>query len=232
MRQLLMLHPDTPLQMLILNAYFNGMNIAGTTKDRLLEAACGVFADKGFRDATVAEICDVAEANIAAVNYHFGHKEALYDAVWHHAFNLAAEAYPIDAVLPDNPTLFDYLNRFSQALLQRMFSETETGLFAKLLYHEMASPTLALDRIAREVLEPQSKFLLNDIKTALGDSIDDDTLKLCLHSIIGQCAFYNFSRPLRERVLGSKTLSKEKIEHTARHIATFSLGGIKEVQKG
>jgi AcrR family transcriptional regulator len=208
------------------------MNPPGTTKDRLLAAACEVFAAKGFRDATVAEICDAAEANIAAVNYHFGSKEALYDAVWHHAFNLAAAAYPIDAVLPDAPTLFDYLNRFSHALLQRMFSETETGLFAKLLYREMASPTLALDQIAREVLEPQSKFLLQIIKTSLEDPIDEDTLKLCLHSIIGQCAFYNFSRPLRERVLGSKPLSKEEIEHTARHIATFSLGGIREVQKG
>ncbi len=208
------------------------MNSPVTTKERVLSAACEVFADKGFRDATVAEICDAAEANIAAVNYHFSNKEALYDAVWNHAFQLAAEAYPIDALLPDDPTLFDYLLRFSHALLQRMFSETETGLFAKLLYREMASPTLALDRIAREMLEPQSRFLLQAIKTSLDEPMDEDTLKLCLHSIIGQCAFYNFSRPLRERVLGSKTLSTEDIELTARHIALFSLGGIKEIQKG
>lgn len=207
------------------------MNTPGTTKNRLLAAACEVFAGKGFRDATVAEICDAAEANIAAVNYHFGNKEALYDAVWRHAFNLAAEAYPIDALLPDKSTLFDYLYRFAHALLQRMFSETETGLFAKLLYREMASPTLALDRIARDVLEPQSKFLLQGIKTSLEKPMNEDTLKRCLHSIIGQCVFYNFSRPLRERVLGSKMLSKVEIEHTARHIARFSVGGIKEIQK-
>ena len=50
------------------------MHSPGTTKDRLLAAACAVFADKGYRAATVVEICTAAEANIAAVNYHFGNK--------------------------------------------------------------------------------------------------------------------------------------------------------------
>ena len=128
------------------------MNHPATTKDRLLAAACAVFADKGFRDATVAEICDTAEANIAAVNYHFGSKEALYDAVWHHVFELASAAYPIDGSLPDNPALEDYIFSYANAILHRIFSETETGLFAKLLHQEMSNPTLALERIAEEVL--------------------------------------------------------------------------------
>jgi len=197
-----------------------------STKDRLLEAACGVFAEKGFRDATVAEICEAADANIAAVNYHFGDKESLYDAVWHHAFTRTAKAFPLDAALPPEPSMNDYLYSVASALLHRMFSETETGLFAKLLYREMASPTLALDQIAEEVLQPQSEFLAQAIRGKLGDAIDEVQLRRCMHSIIGQCAFYNFSRPLRERVLGCKTMSEEDIERTARHIAAFSLGGL------
>ena len=45
------------------------------TRGRLLDAAGAIFADKGFRDATTAEICRRAKANIAAVNYHFGSKD-------------------------------------------------------------------------------------------------------------------------------------------------------------
>ncbi len=45
---------------------------------KLLSAACDVFVEMGFRDATVAEICRRAGANISAVNYHFGSKETLY----------------------------------------------------------------------------------------------------------------------------------------------------------
>ena len=48
------------------------------TRQRLLEPASEVFAQKGFRDATIAEICREAGANVAAVNYHFGSKGELY----------------------------------------------------------------------------------------------------------------------------------------------------------
>mgnify|MGYP003735253287 CR=1 FL=1 len=54
---------------------------------------------------------------------------------------------------------------------------------------------------------------------------------LCKLSIIGQCAFYNFSRPLRERVMGIKNVLPEEIDRMARHIASFSLGGLKQIQK-
>jgi AcrR family transcriptional regulator len=52
------------------------------TKNRLLEAAGQVFSEKGYELATVREICDRAEANVASVNYYFGDKQRLYtDAV-------------------------------------------------------------------------------------------------------------------------------------------------------
>lgn len=203
-----------------------------STRQRLLEAASDVFAGKGFRDATVAEICAMANANIAAVNYHFGDKETLYDQVWRHVFKLASEAYPIDGSLPEDPQPEDYLYSFSKAILQRIFCEKESGLFAKLLYRELASPTLALERIAEEALFPQTEFLTGAVCTALGKEAGDDEVRRCMNSIIGQCAFYNFSRPLRERVIGRKTLTMEEVEHLARHIAVFSLGGLAASRKG
>ena len=184
------------------------MNKPKSTKARLLSAACAVFAEKGFRDATVAEICEAADANIAAVNYHFGDKESLYDAVWHDAFERTNDAHPIDGSLPEHPELHDFLYSYAYAILHRIFSEGEPGLFAKLLYREMASPTLALDRIAREVLQPQSEFLAKALRTAFESVMDENELRLCLHSIIWICEFYNFSRPLLERVLGQRTLSE------------------------
>lgn len=208
------------------------MAVERTTKERLLTAACDVFAEKGFRDATVAEICEAADANIAAVNYHFGDKESLYDTVWRHAFQLAIEAFPVDAGLPDKPQPEDYFYSFAKAILQRIFSEEETGLFAKLLYRELASPTLALERIATEALFPQTDFLTGGVTTALGEGTEELDVRFCMNSIIGQCAFYNFSRPLRERLLGRKTLSPDEVENLARHIAAFSWGGLQETRKG
>jgi len=67
----------------------------GDTDARLLQAACNVFAEKGFRQATIAEIRRKARANIAAVNYHFGSKQALYKEAWRHAHRAALAAVMI-----------------------------------------------------------------------------------------------------------------------------------------
>jgi len=48
---------------------------------RLLEAAGEVFAEHGFKGATIQEISQRASANIASVNYHFRDKETLYHEV-------------------------------------------------------------------------------------------------------------------------------------------------------
>jgi AcrR family transcriptional regulator len=64
------------------------------TRQRLLEAAGAVFAERGFRATTVREICHRARANLAAVNYHFGDKERLYGAVLQYALRYALQKYP------------------------------------------------------------------------------------------------------------------------------------------
>ena len=56
----------------------NSSEESSDTEKRLLEAAGEVFAEFGYRAATVRQICEKAGANIAAVNYYFGDKEKLY----------------------------------------------------------------------------------------------------------------------------------------------------------
>ena len=196
------------------------------TKERLIQAATPIFAEKGYRDTTVAEICEAADANIAAVNYHFGDKESLYDAVWRSAFDTTSSAYPIGGQLPEDPDLEDYLYSYAYALMHRFFCEGDAGLFPKMLHQELSNPTLALDRIGQEVLFPQSQFVGKEIRSFLETERTEEEIRLCVHSVIGQCAFYNFSRPLRERMLGTKPMTEEELEKLARHITRFSLGGL------
>ena len=51
------------------------------TRDRLLDAAEALIAQKGYANTSLREITTKAEANLAAVNYHFGSKEGLLSAV-------------------------------------------------------------------------------------------------------------------------------------------------------
>ena len=70
------------------------------TEQRLLVAASEVFAERGFYGTTVREICRRANANIAAVNYHFGDKEHLYAAV----LKYELEKHPVGPRLDDDGT--------------------------------------------------------------------------------------------------------------------------------
>ncbi|MCC7498027.1 MAG: helix-turn-helix transcriptional regulator, partial [Bryobacterales bacterium] len=60
--------------------------VAKTTSERILEAAEGLFAAQGIRGTSLKEITELAEVNIAAVNYHFRSKDALVRAVFERSF--------------------------------------------------------------------------------------------------------------------------------------------------
>jgi AcrR family transcriptional regulator len=47
------------------------------TRERLLAAAESLFMEQGFRSTSLREITARAKVNLAAVNYHFGSKDAL-----------------------------------------------------------------------------------------------------------------------------------------------------------
>ena len=51
------------------------------TRDRLLDAAEHLFAQKGFDEVSIRELAAAAGVNVAAVNYHFQGKEKLYQEV-------------------------------------------------------------------------------------------------------------------------------------------------------
>ncbi len=52
------------------------------TKDRILDAAESLFADHGFAGTSLRTLTTEADVNLAAVNYHFGSKEALFQEVF------------------------------------------------------------------------------------------------------------------------------------------------------
>ena len=58
------------------------MKQSADTKERLLDAAEEIFAREGYRAASLRAITARAAVNLAAVNYHFGSKRGLVEAVF------------------------------------------------------------------------------------------------------------------------------------------------------
>src|SRR4030066_2567177 len=121
--------------------------VAKTAKS-LLAAASDVVAEKAYRDATIAEICERAKANIAAVKYHFGDKETLYTEAWRHSFSESVKVHPPDGGVSDAAPPDERLRGQVVALLRRIADEDNREFF--LGQKELANPTGLLNKVMRE----------------------------------------------------------------------------------
>lgn len=201
------------------------------TRQHLLEAAGEVFAEAGYRSATVREICERAGANIAAVNYHFGDKEKLYLAVLQETYRTAIKMYPADYGLKPNATAEERLRAFVHSLLLRIFSDGPSARHGKLMAREMMEPTGALDAIVREDIQPMSALLLSTVGELLGPGADEGTKRLCANSVVSQALFYHHCRPVVVRIAPELKFDRAGLDRLAEHITQFSLAAIKSLAK-
>jgi AcrR family transcriptional regulator len=148
--------------------------MASDVKKRLLAAAIGVFARKGYRSATIAELCEAAGANIAAVNYHFTSKENLFRHVLRESFTIANLRYPIDGGLAADAPAEKRLRAFMDALIRRSLDSGLAGDFSRIMAHtgtrEAAPDDVVLDEVRRlegETLNPILAELLGTRQPAL-----------------------------------------------------------------
>ena len=204
------------------------------TQERLLESACVVFAQKGYRNATIAEICDRADANIAAVNYHFGDKETLYVEAWRVAFERSLAAHPPDGGVPDGAAAEERLRGRILALMRRI-ADPKSHEF-EIVHKELANPTGLLVEVMRESIEPIRQGLGATVRELLGPKAPRRQVLLCMMSIRSQC-FDEMIRTRRRRAFdeagkaGGPPLLSLDIEEIAAHIARFSLAGIREIRR-
>lgn len=108
------------------------------TQERLLDSAEELFAEKGFEAVSLREITAKAEANVAAVNYHFGSKENLIDAVMgRHARPINEERIArLDLLLAREspPTVREVADAFLQPMRNRILEKKSRQLlFAKFM---------------------------------------------------------------------------------------------------
>ena len=200
-------------------------NRQAQTRLRLLEAAAREFAEHGFHHSTVRDICKRANANVAAVNYHFGDKEGLYSATLKHWISYALEAYPLlMGVAADAPAV-DRLRGFVRGTLHRMLCEASSGWHGQLMAREMVEPTAAFDELVSVSLKPMADLLHGIVRDIVGPAIPDPAVRTCALSVIGQCCFYRHAREVITRMYGADAYTPASIELIADHITRFSLAG-------
>src|SRR5262245_2291700 len=96
------------------------MTTADDNRERLLEAAGPLVAEKGLRATTVREITDKAGVNLGAVNFHFGSKEQFYAEAVRLAASTCTQSVPDPQWQPGTPPeqkLRDFVTTFLQRVV-------------------------------------------------------------------------------------------------------------------
>lgn len=137
-------------------------------KTRMLGAAEVVFAEKGHDRASLRELTTLAEVNLAAVNYHFGSKDGLVNAVFDRLSSRVnrARIKQLEQYLSDQaqagarPELQVILEIFVTPYLDEGL-EHQGLLLARLILQHRLSPSDLTKRIIRKHFDPMAKkFIL------------------------------------------------------------------------
>ncbi len=205
------------------------------TRQKILDAAEIVFAEHGYAAATVREICNVAEVNIASINYHFGGKEELYKELCLNLFRTVFDRYPISRDFPEGTPQEDRLFFFIRGMLQRLVEDEqkiEKTSKVQILTRELAGPTSMLDSIVEEFIRPTSGILLEIISQILGPLATEREVRRCVLSIVGQCMYYGLTRPILVRLNFMDLDEPGILEELATHITQFSIKGMAGIRQG
>jgi TetR/AcrR family transcriptional regulator, regulator of cefoperazone and chloramphenicol sensitivity len=198
------------------------------TRQRLLHAATRLFAERGFKKVTVREICKPAKANVAAVNYHFRDKLGLYREVLQLAIAAMRETTP-SATTPGGGSAEDRLRASIRGYLRRMLSSGADRWLFRLINRELADPAPeAVDAIVEHVIRPRVRYLCALVSEILDCSPADKRVLRSVASIQAQCVMSR-PHPIGDRLRKRRRWTPGDIDALARHIADFSLAGIRAV---
>ena len=203
------------------------------TRDRILSKACEVFAEKGYHDATIEEICKRARSNTAAINYHFGSKDQLYARVWRRAFDEAIRAYPPEGGLDPNDPSEERLRGAIHSLVGKTVDAGRIGHAGKLLLREMINPTDVIRHVKHDAISLLHERMHNLMRKLLGPEASDEQLLLCQMSVLHQCIAIGI-RLFKGRMPQHMKLDvpgDQLVDTLTEHITRFSLAGIKAVRE-
>jgi AcrR family transcriptional regulator len=200
------------------------------TREKLIEAAGEVFAERGYYKATIREICRRANANVAAVNYTFGDKLGLYTEVLRSSVK-APEMAKLTEALDSAKSPEELLRNVICVRLQSLCGEKRPDWAFRIMMHEFSQPTPAMARVVDEGMRPVYKRILKAVGEILGLAPDHEKTRLCNNSIIGQVVFYTFSRPVLSRLQPEFKMTPEQLERVGEHIVEFSIAALHDMAR-
>ena len=196
----------------------------GETRERLIEAAIDVFGRHGYEGATTRQIAKAANANLAAIVYHFGSKEALYLAVVEHLIGeinrrMGPVLAFVEASFPERPAeAVALLKRMLGAFVDVILGNPEAQRWARIIIRELLDPTDAFDVIYG--FTGRAHALATRL-VAIADGADAEAMetKLRAFTVIGQGIVFRVANAMVLRRIERDALGPAEREAIKRILA-------------
>jgi len=199
------------------------------TRERILDRAEVLFAQKGYRAVSVREITSAAECNLAAVNYHFGNKENLYLEVFRSRWVPRAirvrESFRKSLARQGSLSEAKVVRALAQAFVDGPLSDDERLRHSQLMTREMTQPTKAFKHVAEQVIQPFFKEVSDQLDSVLINKVGEEQMLLNIFSIFAMVLYFNFARVAVSRLTGRKYDSAFRAL-LVEQITQFSLRGL------
>jgi AcrR family transcriptional regulator len=207
----------------------NHKNGEDLTKERILDTAEILFAQKGYQAVSVRQITSAAECNLAAVNYYFGNKENLYLEVfrsrWVPRAKRLQESFRKYLASQQSLSESAVVRALAKAFVDGPFSDDERLRHSQLMTREMTQPTKAFEHVAEQVIQPFFKEVLERLESVSPDKVGEEEMLLNIFSIFAMVLYFNFARVAVSRVTG-RTYDPSFRAQLVEQITQFSLRGL------
>jgi TetR/AcrR family transcriptional regulator, regulator of cefoperazone and chloramphenicol sensitivity len=201
------------------------------TRQRLLEVAGQVFAEKGFDRATGKEICERAGTNTAAVNYYFEGIDGLYAAVIREARNRLMTTEAVLAAVAGKADARSKLEAILELFARAVTGTAVTSWAPRVFFREIVAPSPAFDELEQESLI-RVRIMRGIVSELTGLPEDHPAVARGCVSVIGACfPLLLFDRGMFKRMFPSLSLTPQDAPALARHLAKFALAGLAAVAR-
>jgi TetR/AcrR family transcriptional regulator, regulator of cefoperazone and chloramphenicol sensitivity len=202
------------------------------TREQLLETAGQVFSEKGFDGATGKEICERSGANAAAVVYHFGGMENLYEAALQEARNRLAPSEALAAAVASETDPKAKLAAFIGLLVKARAGPTSSTWAARLISREMIAPTALFDETRNKEMRARAAILKSIVSELTGLPDDHPTVSRGCLNIMAPFGILLICNPQRiDRILPNVSFGSQSAEETTRFMVQYALGGLSAVAR-
>lgn len=196
------------------------------TRARILEAAGELFAASGFAETTNKAVAAKAGVDLASINYHFGSRSGLYQAVLAEAHRRVMDLADLQRLALTPLPASERLRMLIDQLVRRATSDAD-GWHLTVLAGEILAPSSHIQVLFQSEVSLKIPVVTGILSEITGIPVDAPAMLLCLLNVAAPCLLLVIGR--RGIPGPPQAILKTSHERIVEHLHRFAIAGLQAI---